>query len=74
MKQHYTQADMERARAQGFSAAADTACNQWNGLTRDEAWCKMTGEFQLIWKNLRDIANDYHKMADELEAKDGGNG
>lgn len=66
----YSQSDIERARAQAFSSAADTACNQWNGLIRTDAWCAMTGEFQLIWKNLKKISDDYHKIADELAAKE----
>jgi hypothetical protein len=66
----YRQSDMERARAQAFSSAADTACNQWNGLQRTKEWCAMSGHFQLIWKNLKNISDDYHKIADELAKKE----
>ena len=66
----YQQSDMERARAQAFSSAADTICNQWNCLPRNDAWCKMATEFQHIWKNLKNISDAYHKMADEQSEKE----
>jgi len=62
--------DVERARAQAFSSAADTACNEWNRLKRTKNWCAMTGQFQLIWRNLKDISDDYHKIADEMRDKE----
>ena len=63
----YQQSSIERARARAFSCAADTACNAWNCLPRTKAWCEMATEFQLIWKNLKEISDDYHKIADEME-------
>lgn len=68
----YQQSDMSRARARAFSSAADTACNQWNCLKRDAAWCKMSTAFQEIWKNLKDISDDWHKIADEESKVKGG--
>lgn len=63
--------DVERLRvtARAFSNAADTACNQWNGLPRTDAWRAMTPAFQRIWNNLKNISDDHHKLADRLEAK-----
>ena len=66
----YERSDMERARAQAFSSAADTACNQWNLLDRTKVWCAMTGPFQAIWKNLKHISDDYHRLADEFQVRE----
>lgn len=59
--------EIARAKAEAFSSAADTACNEWNGHRRTKAWANMTPKFQKIWKNLKNISHDYHQEVKELE-------
>jgi len=61
--------DVERATAQAYSDAADTACNAWNLLERTPHWAAMTEPFEAIWRNLKAISGDHHKRAEELECR-----
>ena len=63
------QAAIARAKAEAFSNAADTACNQWNSLPHHRAsWIRMTPAFQEIWENLKAISHDHHTYAAHLSS------
>jgi len=31
---------------------------------------RYAGHFQVIWKNMKSISDDYHKIADEMQQKE----
>ena len=67
-EKQFSLADIERARAESFSSAADMICNSWNLLPRTKHWLAMTPKFQGIWKDLKDASARYHETADNREA------